>query len=145
MPSPPSTRDWHLAVATVLVVSTLIVAGCTGSRDYTTTISEPETGDVIENVSVDTINQLDGARFDVDYALNATENDSTSLVVYKVRENGSLEVKNINGLSPTRYHTGFSVAPPQPDDPVRTYRVRVERGDTALDAVTITIGIEERS
>lgn len=141
MSSAPSNRDWRMVVATVLVVNALLIAGCSGNREYTSTISDPSTGDVIDNVSVDTINQLDGARFDVDYSINATDNATYSLVVYE-RQNGSLEWDGVYSLDPNRYDTGVSVSSPLPDEPPATYEIRVERGEnaTVLDAVSVTIG-----
>ncbi|QLK26239.1 hypothetical protein HYG81_01035 [Natrinema zhouii] len=143
MSSAPSNRDWRIVVATAMVVSALFVAGCSGSSsEYTSTISDPSTGDVIDSVSVDTINQLDGARFDMDYSINATDNATYSLVVYE-RQNGSLEWDGVYSLDPNRYHTGVSVNPPLPDEPPATYEIRIECGEnaTVLDAVTVTVGV----
>ncbi|MFC6764076.1 hypothetical protein [Natrinema soli] len=143
MSSAPSDRDWRAVVATVMVVGVLLIAGCTDttSREYSSTISDPSTGDVIDNVSVDTISQQNGARFDVDYSIDATANETYSLVVYE-RRNDSFEWDGTYSLEPNRYHTGFSVGPPLPDEPATTYQIRIEceKNATVLDAVTVTIG-----
>jgi len=142
MSSAPFDRDWRAVIATVMVVSALLIAGCTDttSREYNSTISDPSTGDVIDNVSVETIDQQNGARFDVDYSIDATANETYSLVVYE-RRNDSFEWDGTYSLDPNRYHTKFSVGSPLPDEPDPTYQIRVERGAnaTVIDAVTVTI------
>jgi len=142
MSSAPFDRDWRAVIATVMVVSALLIAGCTDttSREYNSTISDPSTGDVIDNVSVETIDQQNGARFDVDYSIDATANEtllSSSTSAGTTRLNGTVPTASTRtGITPK-----FSVGSPLPDEPDPTYQIRVERGAnaTVIDAVTVTI------
>lgn len=138
-----STRNWRLVLATALVVSAVALAGCT-SETYTTSVGEPTTGDVIENVSFGEINGFDGARFELAYAIDERDNRTYSLRIYEF-ENGTLEPEGSRLLDPDRHRTRDDVGVPYGDETERRYRLRVERGenDAVVDAVTVTVRVDD--
>ena len=87
----PSTPNRRIVFITVLVVSALTLAGCL-SEEYTTSVDEPATGDVIQNVTFGEINGLDGAQYELTYSLNETASNNATywLRIYEI-EDGELE------------------------------------------------------
>jgi len=148
MLSQPSTRNWRIVFATVLVVCTVAFAGCM-SEEYSTSVGEPTTGDVIDNVSFGEINGLDGARYEMEYSIerNASDNATYWLHIYEY-EDGELRPVNLSArhhLDPDRTRMEDNIAPPYEDESAVKYQYRIERGDnhTVVDAVDVTIRVDE--
>ena len=142
----PSTPNRRIVFITVLVVSALTLTGCL-SEEYTTSVDEPATGDVIQNVTFGEINGLDGAQYELTYSLNETASNNATywLRIYEI-EDGELEQVNLSGshhLDPNRSSLNENIAPPYEDESVVEYRFRVERGGnrTVVDAVDVTIRV----
>lgn len=137
-------RNWRVVTATLIVVIALIVAGCGGNRGYTTSVSEPSTGAVIDDVSVETVTPVDGARLQLNYSVDSTDDRSYSLGVYELR-NGSYEPQTSYRLTPDERTTKLEVSVPHGNESVVEQQIRVERGEnrTVVDAVTVTVRTDE--
>ncbi|ELY75307.1 hypothetical protein C488_09751 [Natrinema pellirubrum DSM 15624] len=122
----------------VLVVTTIAFAGCVTQEDYSTSVGEPTNGTVIRNVSVYDVNEIDGARYELDYRLDDATN--YTLETYE-RTNGTDELVDTTSLAGREPTKRGDLAPPWDPGDERTYRLVVVRSDTGatVDAVTITI------
>jgi len=136
MTVPHSNR--RLLLALLFGVS-LAGGGCLATAEYETTIGEPTTGAVIENVSVYDINDIDGARYELDYRL-PNRTGSYQIEAYE-RTNGSNKRISSGGrLGPEPTYKN-ELPPPWNDGDERTYELRVVQTDseTVVDSVTITV------
>ncbi|ELZ10510.1 hypothetical protein C478_13682 [Natrinema thermotolerans DSM 11552] len=137
------TASFHgngrLVLGLVLIVSTVALGGCLTQADYSTSVGEPTNGTVIRNVSVYDVNELDGARYELDHRLDDDETNY-SLKTYE-RMNGTDEIVKISSLTGHEPTYKNDLAPPQDRGDERTYRLVVVRSDTGatVDAITITI------
>lgn len=134
---------FRLVVVTVLAVSLAALAGCVTNEDYSTSVSEPTNGTFIQNISFSEVNELDGARYELDYRYNSSIDTNYIVKVYE-RKNRSYEPTPADtsllepGAEPTH---GGSLPPPWDPGEERTYKLEVTRSDTGavIDSVTIAI------
>lgn len=133
-------------VMTIAVVTALLLAGCAGDREYSTSISEPTTGDVIDDVSIYEVNPIDGTRLEMNYSIDATDNRTYYLRTYEL-QNGSYEPQTSYRLESDERTMKFAVTIPNPrlNESVIKEQIRVERGEnrTVVDAVTVTVRLDE--
>lgn len=133
----------RLVLITILTVSLVVLAGCVTNEDYSTSVSEPTNGTFIQDISFSDINEMDGARYKLNYRYNSSVDANYTVNVYE-RVNGSYEADPtetsllVPGAETT--HSG-SLAPPWSSGEKRTYKLEVGRTDTGtiIDSVTITI------
>lgn len=138
-PSIPSVRG-RMILTTVLLVSLVAGAGCSTTDDYTTEIDEPTTGAVIGNFSVVDINELDGAQYELQHRLNASEETHYKVEVYDLT-NESAEIAYVSSLNPNESIYRNDVAPPWDEGEKRRYELRVINGsdNTTVDTITFAI------
>jgi hypothetical protein len=132
--------DLRLLLVTALLVSSVALAGCTTTEDYSTSISEPTNGTVIQNLTVYDINELDGARYELEYRLNTSKNVTYTLKTYELK-NESYELQSTSALTGAEPTYKNDLPPPWDAGTERTYRLEIVRADseTVLDAITITL------
>lgn len=138
-PSIPSVRP-RLLLATVLLVGLAAGAGCSTTADYSTEIGEPTTGAVIGDFAVVDINELDGAQYELQHHLNASEETHYKVEVYDLT-NDSAEIVYVSSLDPNKSIYRNDVAPPWDEGEKRRYELRVvnDVNDTIVDTITFTI------
>lgn len=138
-PSTPSICG-RILLATVLLVGLSAGAGCSTTADYSTEIGEPTTGAVISDFAVVDINELDGAQYELQHHLNASEETHYKVEVYDLT-NDSAEIAYVSGLDSNESIYRNDVAPPWDEGENRRYELRVVDGanDTIVDAITFTI------
>ncbi|WMT10338.1 hypothetical protein NP511_22660 (plasmid) [Natrinema thermotolerans] len=132
----------RILLGTVLLM--ILLAGCSTTTNYTTSVGEPTTGTVIENASAEFVDDWSGVQYEIEYNSSYRNNSSYSFKVYE-HVNGSLEFvdqstfSNIEPSTPPTYRN--DVAPPWDSGEKRVYEIRVvdDTTDTIIDAVTITI------
>lgn len=137
----------RLVLVTVLAVSLVALAGCGTNEDYSTSVSEPMNGTFIQDVSISDINEMDGARYELEYRYNSSVETTYTVKVYE-QKNGSYESNAtetsllVSGAEPT--HAG-NLAPPWDSGEKRTYKLEVTRTDTGtvIDSVIIEIKRDE--
>lgn len=133
----------RLLLVTALAVSSIALAGCVTNEDYSTDVGEPTNGTFIEDVSFTDINEIDGARYELEYQYDSSVDYRYTIAVYEFAD-GSFESNAtdtsllVPGAEPTH---GGSLAPPWDPGEERTYKLVVSRADTgaAIDSVMITI------
>ena len=135
--------DRRLLSGTVLLLI-IPLAGCGLTAEYTTSVSEPTNGTVIENASAEYVDDWQGVKYEIEYNSSYRNNSSYSFKTYE-HVNGSVELvesstfATIEPDTPPTYQD--SVAPPWDSGEKRVYEVRVvdDTTNTILDAVTIMI------
>lgn len=133
-----------ILLGTVLSLLIIPLAGCSLTTEYTTYVSEPTNGTVIENASAEFVDDWKGVDYEIEYNSSYRNNSSYSFKTYE-HVNGSLELvdqskfTNIEPNTPPVYRN--EVAPPWDSGEKRIYEIRVvdDTTDTIIDAVTITI------
>lgn len=125
-------------LALVLVVSAL--AGCSQTAEYSTSVSEPTNGGVIDNISIYDINEMDGARYRLNYSLAASINAAYNIEVYELTD-GSVEFISVSDLDRREPVHRNDLPPPWNAGEERTYEIRVvrESNNTVVDAVIVTV------
>lgn len=138
-PSSPSVSA-RVLLATVLLAALVSVAGCSTDGEYTTSIGEPTNGTVIDGLSVYSIDELDGARYELQYSLDAGDDATYDIEVYELA-NDSREFVSISDLDRRESVHRNDVPPPWDDGEERRYELRVVRQDDGdvVDAVTFTV------
>lgn len=129
----------QMLLAAVLLISTVAFAGCSMNSEYTTSIGEPTTGTVIDDLSVYDINEIDGVRYELNYSLNTSENATYNIEVYELTS-GSPEFVSVSDLDRRKSVYRNDVAPPWNAGEERLYEIRVvrEANNTVVDAVALT-------
>ncbi|WP_247001287.1 hypothetical protein [Halosolutus gelatinilyticus] len=135
-----------MVILVSVLACTLLLGGCLGDREYTATVSEPETGEVIDDVSVSEINSFDGTRLQLHYSIDDPKRRSYRLYVYE-QENGSYEYNDQYPLDPTERMLEVFVSIPlsYADETAIQEQLRVVRGEngTVVDSVTVTVKLGE--
>lgn len=141
-------RDTGLSTAGRAVLVTVVVvtllAGCPTNDYYSTSVSEPTNGTVIQGVTVYDVNEIDGARYELSYQRTGGSDSTLALNTYE-RRNGSdelLATVTLAGPAPTYEN---DLTPPWDPGEERVYRLEVvrEESDDVVDAITITITREK--
>ena len=135
-----SDSSWRPVLLVVIVSTALLFAGCVGSGDYTTTIGDPTTGEVIDNVSINEVTPITGVRLTVHHTADRVNISSYSLGVY-VRENGTFEPLTYYSFDQHADSTGVTLDIPGRDETVVEQQIRVEHREnrTVVDAVDVTV------
>lgn len=129
----------RLFLGSVLLVSIVTVAGCRSNTDYTTTVGEPSYGSVIDNQTVYDVNELDGARYEHQFSLEASDDAAYHIEVYE-NTSDTPEFVSLSDLD-RRDAPKDDVPPPCDEGEKRVYLLRVvhEANDSVVDSVTFAI------
>lgn len=138
-PSLPAVNV-RLLLASILLVSTVTVAGCSTNADYTTMVGEPSNGTVIDDLTVYDVNELDGVRYELQFSLAASDDAAYNIEVYE-NPSGTPEFVSISDLDRRDTPHRDDVPPPGEDGEKRVYELRVvhEADDSVVDSVTFAI------
>lgn len=129
-----------------LVVGMVSLAGCGMTTDYSASVSDPATGTVITNATVEDINPMDGARWTVEYEINDSRNSTYEIERY-VFINDSPEYRWSTILDPDESTESERLGVPSAEQGVERNQIRIIRNETGtdptvVDSVNVTIRAE---
>lgn len=138
-PSSPSVSG-RMLLATVLLIGLLAVAGCSTTDDYATETGDPTTGAVIETLSIVDINEMDGARYELQYSLNASDTAAYNVEVYELTDDEA-EFVSVSDLNSGESQYRNDVPPPWDAGETRRYELRIvdEADGTVVDTISFRI------
>jgi hypothetical protein len=133
----------------VLCLLIIPLAGCSLTTEYSTSVSAPSNGTVIENASAEFVDNWQGVDYEIDYDASYRNNSSYSFKTYE-HVNGSLKLEESSRFTDIESSSNYtdlgtvyqgSVAPPWDSGEKRVYEIRVvdETVDTIVDSVTIMV------
>lgn len=138
MADAPSISRTLLAI--VLLGGLVVVAGCSTTTDYSTSIDEPTNGTVIDNLSVSHINEMDGAQYDLHYSINESDNTTYNIEIYELTNDPPEFIRRSNLEHREQVHR-IDVSTPWDVGEERRYKLQVVRESTGdvVDAVSFSI------
>lgn len=129
-----------------LVIGMVSFAGCGMSTDYSGSVSDPATGTVITNATVEVDNPMDGALWTIGYELDDSRN-STYKIEHYVFINGTSEYRWSTTLDPDKNTVSERIGIPSSEQGVERNQLRIVRNETGtdptvVDSVNVTVRAE---
>lgn len=119
-----------------LVVGMVSFAGCGMSTDYSASVSDPATGTVITNTTVEVDNPMDGALWTVEYEIEDSRNSTYEIERY-VFINGTPEYRGSATLYADENTFSRRIGIPSAEQGSERNQLRIIRNETGTDPTVV--------